>query len=277
MKTQIIGRNRYAVNHQRETDNRAGNPITRNRSLPSFAIAVVALFMALSQSAHAAGPLTSVQVATEVMMHTQADVAGFIATQFGVDPNSSLSYSTYVDPGGQSFTFSLNSGTTFLGQPLALTESGTFVPSTRTWNMSGSALYGSTPWTLTSSLVLTTGPNASVLTSTSAASWSSAGGTTAPNGVTGENCTPTVYNPGGLIYSSATCYFVYYGTQNGPTFQVDDDFSVLELSSWSVVLNSQYWKFSLYSQGSTSQGGGAGSFTAIVGPAQQACVDCGSN
>jgi len=275
MKSQDTALNTQAVNLQPATINQRKRGIKPRNLIYLFALVVAMMFSALPLPAHAAGPLTPVQLASEMMMHSQADAAGFIAAQIGVDPNSHLNYSSYVDPAGQSFSFSLNSGTTYLGQPLALSASGTFAPSTHTWNVLYSALYGRTQWTINSSLVLSVGPVTSVTTATSVTSWNSGGlGIDTFNGANGENCTPTVWSAG-LIHSSAYCYFTHNGAQDGPGFWLYDEFNVIEqIAGWSVSGNSQYWNFSHYTVGSIPASGGLGSFVSVVGPAEPACTTC---
>lgn len=118
-------------------------------------------------------------LANEVMIHAQGEEAAFIAKQIGVDPSSPLNYSSYVDPAGQSFNFSLNAGSTYLGQPFTLAESGTLNPSTQTWNLSASGLYGGSPWQVTSTLVPT-------------ASWTALSTAYVTESILGTNCTPGV-------------------------------------------------------------------------------------
>lgn len=85
-------------------------------------------------------------IANEIMMYEQSQDLSYIADRFGVDPASPLSFTTYVDPAGHSFTYSLKSGSTYQGRPIVLTVSGALTPE-RYWDVSSSGSYGGVPWT----------------------------------------------------------------------------------------------------------------------------------
>ncbi|MGC2107984.1 MAG: hypothetical protein WA655_00615 [Candidatus Korobacteraceae bacterium] len=274
MKTNAVELTALTASLQPTILNHKQNRLKRTPSTSLLALAVTVMFFALSLSAHAADTLTPVQLATEIMMHSQANAADFIAAQIGIDANSGLGYSSYVDPAGQSFRFSLNSDTTYLSQPLAVTASGIFAASTQTWNVSYSISYGRTQWTFNNSFVLSVGPAASLVTATSVTSWDSGGSTYVFNGANGENCTATMTS-GGIIHSAAYCYYTKDGQQDGPGFWLYDEFSVIEETvSWLVLGNSSFWNFSEYTTGSLPVSGGKGSFSGVLGPAQAACITC---
>jgi len=67
----------------------------------------------------------SIDLTTEVMIEEQSTDAYFLGGFFGVDPDSLLAFTSFVDPSTASFTYSTVLGTMFLGQSLTLTGSGT--------------------------------------------------------------------------------------------------------------------------------------------------------
>lgn len=105
--------------------------------LALFAVAV------LPTAAHA--QLTPFAVANEVLMFQQSQDLTYIASHFGTDPTASLNFTTHVDPAGQNFTFSLNPGSTYLGQPITLTTSGRLVQNAY-WAVTMSGTFGGVPW-----------------------------------------------------------------------------------------------------------------------------------
>jgi len=96
--------------------------------------------------------LTPFEVANEVMTYQQTAVLSSIGRALGPDPASPLNYSTFVDPAGQNFNFSLNAGTTYLGKAITLTTSGT-LDSFGVWNVSSSGVYDGIPFALNSKYV----------------------------------------------------------------------------------------------------------------------------
>jgi len=102
------------------------------------------------------------QVMTEGLIENQADAAGFLGLAFGPDQNASLQYSSNVDFGGMTFSFSLNNGQTYLGMPLSLNGSGSFDPNSGTMTLSASGQLGAQNFTIAGSDYLQSGPNGSV-------------------------------------------------------------------------------------------------------------------
>ena len=74
--------------------------------------------------------LPSVQLVTEALMGTQGGDASLIGMFLGADAGSPLRFSSVVDPTNFSFSFSLMPGSSYLGQPMTLSSSGTFDPNT---------------------------------------------------------------------------------------------------------------------------------------------------
>lgn len=279
MKTQVITLNTHVVNLQPKTIKAKENHIKKTSLSYVVAFALIALFTTLSQSAYAAGPLNPVQLANEVMMHAQGEDGQVIASRIGVDPNSPLNYSTHVDPAGRSFTFSLTSGSTYLGQPITLSAAGTLNPSTQTWSISSYASYGATRWTVTTSLVPSVSADTSTISYTSRTQVGSDG--LQPLTVThpwdGKVCWP-VFGYFGYGWSLEQCQYYWEGQPVGQPWTDYDGWGPWSPYGpwypWWWALNLEPFGYSLSIQGSTPKGGGDGFSATLVGPARSACVNC---
>ncbi len=89
--------------------------------------------------------LTPFEENMEVMMDSIGSTASLIARVAGVDENSPLSFVTTTDTPGNSFTYSLLPGSTYMGQSLTLEGTGTYNPPTERWDLTLTGLYGSEP------------------------------------------------------------------------------------------------------------------------------------
>ncbi len=76
-------------------------------------------------------------------MNAEAAEMTFIGRYFGPDDASPLSFTSNQDITNQSFNFSLAPGSTYLGQAMALTASGSFNTTTSEWGMTTSGALGS--------------------------------------------------------------------------------------------------------------------------------------
>jgi hypothetical protein len=88
-----------------------------------------------------AGPLSAITEVTETMMEVQGAEASLIGRLFGSDPKSPLSFTSSMDFTNYTFSFSLNPGSTYLGNSITLSGSG-----------SGNATTGVFTWSTTGSL-----------------------------------------------------------------------------------------------------------------------------
>jgi len=238
---------------------------------------VVAMLMALSHNAYAAQPFTRVQLAIEAMITAQQYDAAFIGFQFGSSSNSHLNYSSYVDPSGQSFSFGLNSGSTYLGQPITLSASGTLDPATQMWKVSSSGSYAGTPWQVTTSLVPTVAANTSAIEYKSIAELvpgDPQGGSPPQQYKTYIICNGSWWSTDWFDSSQETCQKYAGGYPIGsPWVTWDIDWKDISFQ-WHTSSNLLSFDLSLFAQGFTPIDGGAGTFSTIVGPAQPACVSC---
>lgn len=62
---------------------------------------------------------------TEILLEEQGTKAYVLGYYFGADPHSPLSFTSFVDPSGNSFSYATVPGSTYLGQSLSLAGSGT--------------------------------------------------------------------------------------------------------------------------------------------------------
>ena len=122
-----------------------------------YAMAAV-LCLAGAQAARAQGlpdvPVGS--VLTEVMMDVQGSEAILYGNLLGVNPTSpqSLSGTSSTDIANGSFTFSLNPGSTYLGQAISDSVQGQYNAATGSFDWTATGSWGSgTQWTETGNLV----------------------------------------------------------------------------------------------------------------------------
>lgn len=61
---------------------------------------------------------------TELLFEEQGTSAIVLGSTFGADPRSPLSFTSFIDPSGSSFSYATISGSTYLGQSLTISGSG---------------------------------------------------------------------------------------------------------------------------------------------------------
>jgi hypothetical protein len=83
---------------------------------------------------------------TEMMMETEGAEMTFIGRYFGPDNSSTLSFTSNQNIAGQCFSFSLDPGTTYLGQSMTLKATGDFNTTTNEWDVTTNGSLGSTTW-----------------------------------------------------------------------------------------------------------------------------------
>ena len=109
-----------------------------------YAMTAVVCLLAGATTAQAQGlpDVPTGTVLNEVMMDAQGSEALLYGALLGVSPTSpqSLSGTSLIDPSGGSFSFSLNPGSTYLGQSISDSVQGQFDPTTSSylWSARGS-------------------------------------------------------------------------------------------------------------------------------------------
>ncbi len=116
------------------------------------------LCLAAAQAARAQGlpSVPAASVLTEVMMDVQGSEAILYGNLLGVSPTSpqSLSGTSSTDIPNGSFTFSLNPGSTYLGQPISDSVTGQYNTTTGSFDWSATGSWGTTvQWTETGNFV----------------------------------------------------------------------------------------------------------------------------
>ena len=106
-----------------------------------FLMLIIALGL-VSPGRLLAGSLPPWAANTEVMMNTEAAEMTFIGRYFGPDDASPLSFTSNQDITGQSFSFNLTPGSTYLGQSMSLTASGSYNTTTSEWDITTSGSLG---------------------------------------------------------------------------------------------------------------------------------------
>ncbi len=122
----------------------------RTTLLPLILLLVTSLTTAWSQ--------VFTNVTGELMMDAQGANATLLGRLFGPDPSTVLSFSSSVDEADGIFSYSSAPGSTYLGQPLSLSVSGTFDSASDLWEMSASGALGGTSLSGTGSESVTGDP-----------------------------------------------------------------------------------------------------------------------
>lgn len=242
----------------------------------------LAAMMLASLSLSAQTQLTPFQIATEVMTFQQSVVLRSLGSKFGPDAQSLLTYSTQVDPAGQNFNFSLNAGSTYLGQPITLTTSGTLANGA--WTVSSSGTYLGLPWSIDSTYVSPTaapvmandlsGPICSGCTGLLYSGYAHYTGVLNPSGFgCGGGCYESCINRISTFSGdSETCTWYYPGgtPYQGPTYITSSDFFVsgsveAHSSGWSLLPPSGF-NFLTDLTGDSPTNGSLGTSTSLISP-----------
>jgi hypothetical protein len=120
-----------------------------------LALAALAIVTTIASPGRAA----SVDLATVIMMANSEANAVFIGVQFGTDSSSPLNFTSNVDAAGQSFSYSLNPGSTYLGQAISLTSSGVLSSDGTVWTLTSDGTFGATSWSTTGTASTSTDPS----------------------------------------------------------------------------------------------------------------------
>ncbi len=92
--------------------------------------------------------LSPAQLMTEVMIENQGNTATLLGYQFGAAPGSPLTFTSFVDPLGFGFTYSLVAGSTYNGEPITLNASAVFNPTTLVCEVTSTGSVGDVQWTV---------------------------------------------------------------------------------------------------------------------------------
>ncbi len=113
---------------------------------------VLALAVILLTTASMSAQINAFQGANELMMTEQSTFLDFLGSTFGPDSSSKLHFTSVIDPKGQSFSFSLDPGSTYMGEPIALSVSGE-LDSSDQWHVSSSGSYRGSDFTVSSKYI----------------------------------------------------------------------------------------------------------------------------
>ena len=84
------------------------------------------------------------QQATESMMNSEGLIMSLVARDLGIDPTVSLNFTSAMDPVAQTFSYSLQSGSMYLGRSAALQVSGAFDVPSQSWLFTSTGHIGAT-------------------------------------------------------------------------------------------------------------------------------------
>lgn len=89
-----------------------------------------------------ATPVSDYEAAAEALITAATDTFHYLPRLFGVSP-APVSFSSEIDPAGQTLSFSTMPGQTYAGLPFVLTVDGIYKPSLLQWSFSASGELGS--------------------------------------------------------------------------------------------------------------------------------------
>jgi len=216
--------------------------------------AITFVFTAATATLVCAQLPSNVEVATELMIENQTSNAAFIGAMFGADPSSALNFTSNVDPSGNSFSYTLTPGSTYLGQNATLSGTGSFDPSMTVMTFSSSGSLGSNAWS--TSGTDTIAPIAGGYTDSSMLALA------APANFNDTHREITI----GTVTSKAVGYLTNNGVEiPGSSFNETDSINPFT-GKWRIDWEVKSTVSSLIggSEGLSPAAGGAGAFTMIV-------------
>jgi hypothetical protein len=104
------------------------------------------------------GPINTFPNLVEVMMEAQNADAAHIGSLLGPDNSSTLEYSASLNPDLLTFSYSLASGSMYLGLPIAQTTVGLYNSSTGLWDIASTGSYDGISWSGTADALVTGDP-----------------------------------------------------------------------------------------------------------------------
>jgi hypothetical protein len=122
----------------------------------SHVMAVV--FAVLLPKPSPAGVLSPFEQVQEALMDAEGANASLVGRAFGPDDTTTLSFTSHLDVPGLSFSYALDSGSTYRGEAIASDASGTFHATTGLWHMASAGSFGGATWTGTGSGSITGDP-----------------------------------------------------------------------------------------------------------------------
>jgi hypothetical protein len=94
----------------------------------------------------------------EIMLSAEQCDAAFLGSVFGPGGTSPLSFTSSVNVSANTFSYTLNPGSTYLGQAISLTTTGYYDATNSIWNWSSSGSLGTTSWNNIGSETITGDP-----------------------------------------------------------------------------------------------------------------------
>ena len=193
---------------------------------------------------------------TDLMVENQGDNAEFIALIFGSDASSPLTFSSNVNSAGTLFAFFL-APTTYRGQSMTLSGTGSFDPTTNILQLASSGSLGSSSWTTAGTAAITvSGTDLNVSTNLNFL-----------NG--GVQKSADVHAEGFVRADGTTGGFGFDTDKNGDPIpgstRIFKDDHQSEIGTWNYRSISDLG-FTIDSVGFSTPRGGTGSFTTTIQP-----------
>ena len=235
-------------------------------SLVTIALALAAPQLGLASNQAAWGSLVvnslpPAQLMTEAMMGTQGGDAGLIGMFLGADANAPLQFTSFVDPTNFTFSFSLTAGSTYMGQPMTLSGSGSFDPNTGSLSALSSGTFGAESFSVSDSETWTntTDGIAGLGDQTLSVNGSEKGR---------RVVTHRRFSRDGTSEESGHYVDEHGHRIPGSDFQEPDDYDTPDDPDWDFGTRRirEGGPYSVFSTGFSPLDGGAGSFTTTISP-----------
>ena len=121
-------------------------------------IALAGYFGLVALSTANADFIEPIDEIAEMLIQAQQSDAAAIGTAFGPDAATTLVFSTNIDLAGKAFTYSLASGSTYLGSSATLDGSGSFDSISGSWNWPSHGSFSGNSFDSTGSMTITGDP-----------------------------------------------------------------------------------------------------------------------
>lgn len=201
------------------------------------------------------------QLLPELMIEDVAHNALMLGDLFGPDSSSPLSFTTDVNTSTLTYSYSLNLGSTYLGQSMTLSGSGTFNTAMETLYLTSSGVLGTTSWNTSGTEVVNTTVPGEFTVNENLAS--------AGKKERDAHCDDVNFN---LVTGTSSCENGYLTDKNGRMIKRSNFTSASDhlapLPDPSYYYMTQYeiggLGYEEFTTGTTPIGGGAGSFTLTI-------------
>jgi hypothetical protein len=227
-------------------------------------------FLCVVSTTMSAGPITTTNLITELMMHDESANGILMGILFGPDFSANLAFASNVNPLNLTFSYSSQPDATYQGQDLQLSSMGVFDPNAMTMAVTSSGMLGATQWT--TSGVFTIAGDPSGYTFTGSESLSLVGLRPVPH----TACLVAVlskasYDPSGRSGAVGGWNDTCNGNLTGDTWRAFDFYEKLDCGTLikTYVGGKPFKDFIVNDEGCSPPDGGSGDFHVSYSPAPE--------